>query len=81
MQEPVKIKSMITPVNDSRANRGVTEKVTDPIQIEAYLSDPESFTDDEVFVSESGFRYSIDELIDLRRVSVQGREPIEVLDC
>lgn len=73
----IKIVSMITPVNDSRANQGVTETITDPLQIEEYLRDPESFTDDEVFVADTGIEYLIDDLID-EQVSVQGREPILV---
>ena len=75
----INIQSMITPVQDSRANRGMTETVTDPAQIEEYLTDSECFTDDEIFVADTGIEYTIDDLID-EQVSVQGRHPILVQD-
>lgn len=77
MRDSILIIEMQTPVQDSRANRGVTEKLKSPSYIEEYLKTPDWFTDDEVFVDEKFNEYSIDDLIG-KTVKVKGGEPFVV---
>lgn len=77
MIDVIVIVEMQTPVQDLRANRGVTEKIKSPSYIKEYLNTLDWFTDDEVFVDEKFNKYSIDDLIG-KTVKVKGGEPFVV---
>ena len=62
-EEEITIVKMLTPPASSEANRGKLDEVEDEKEISAYFNDPESFTDDEVFIDTEGNEYSIDDLI------------------
>jgi hypothetical protein len=59
----INIVKMLTPPMNSDANRGKLDTVEDLEEIKTYLTDPESFTDDDVFIDDKGAEYFIDDLI------------------